>query len=227
LGGVAPALIAQPAEIARRLGVSQPLEEDDRWLLEAALIDAQADLEAYLGRAVTPRTYVDEHVRRREWPGADEWKLANAPIVSITSAVEETDTDGAPTGLYRVTYVAGLDGANDPELEPLRRYVRTHAIYSPGVQAWYRRTAPDLARTVTSVAVEGQSVSWSDNFPSPVPGQQAGQEAGAARPGSLPTLASCDRWRVAGRRVFQRETPPPRWPDRDWAYEWPYNGGMY
>jgi hypothetical protein len=227
LGGVAPTLIVQPAEIARRLGVSQPLEEDDRWLLEAALIDAQSDLEAYLGRAVVPRTYVDEHVQRYVGPGADDWRLANWPVVSIAEVTEEEDTDGSPTGLWRVTYVAGLDGAADPELEPLRRYVRVHAIYSPGVQAWYRRTAPDLARTVTSVSVEGQSVSWSDNFPPPLPGQMAGKEAGQTAPGSLPTLASCDRWRIAGRRVFQRTTPPPRWPYRDWAYEWPYNGGLY
>lgn len=217
---VAVDLIVTADEIARRLGVPLPLQENDRWLIEQVIGDAQAGLEAYLGRAVTPRTYTDEHVHRMARPGADEWDLNHWPVQSITSVAEETDDDGDPTGLYTVVYVAGLDGANDPELEPLRRFVRAAAMYAPDLQQWLRRTNPEASRVVTSLGVDGQSVTWSDAYT--VPG---GGEAGGV--GRVPSLSSCDRWRIAGRRVFQRRTLTPRpWPGGDWAYEWPYSGGF-
>jgi hypothetical protein len=216
-----PPLIVSADDIARRLGVDLPLSDDDRWLIEQAIGDAQTDLEAYLGRAVTPRTYTDEHVRRTAavWP--DEWRLSNWPIVSITSVTEETDEDGDPTGLYTVVYVAGLDGANDPELAPLRRYVMAAAIHSELLRAWYARKLPDLARRVTSLGVDGQTVTFTDTYS----GGGSGQE-GAAAIGGPPAQSSVDRWRIAGRRVVQHRGLHDRWRGRDWAYEWPYNGGF-
>lgn len=215
------ALIVEAAEIARRLGVPLPLDPEDQWLIEEAIRDAQAGLEAYLGRAVVPRAYTDTGVRRYAAAPPDQWRLSHWPVQSVTSVTEETDDDGYPTGLFTVEYVAGLDGANDPELAPLRRYVRAAAIYSPELRSWYRRVAPELARHITSLGVEGQNVTFSDAYAPPGGG---GDEAGGV--GSPPTLQSCDRWRIAGRRVSQRRTPRPSWPWRDWAYEWPYNGGF-
>lgn len=202
------ALIVPVTDVARRLGLTLPLDDDDAWLIEQALIDAQSDLEAYLGRPVTPQTFTETGLIR--FPEPDPWQLANYPVVAITTVTPETHLDGQPTGRFTVTYVAGLDGADDPELEPLRRFVRTHAIYSPDIRALYRRLAPEQARQVASLSVEGQAVTYTDTF-------AASGQPGA--PGTLPTLASCDRWRIAGRRVFQRRTP--RWRD-DWYREWPY-----
>ncbi len=209
----AVALIVPVTDVARQLGLPQPLGEDDRWLIERAIGDAQSDLEAYLGRAATPQTYTETGLIEY----TNGWRLQNAPVLSVTSATPENDTSGQPTGLYTVVYVAGLDGAADPELEPLRRFVRTHAIYSTDVQALFRRVAPERARLVEQSSVEGQSVTYADTYA--VTG-----EPGSGSPGALPTLASCDRWRIAGRRVFQRPTPyvePWPWEYHDWRWrEW-------
>ncbi|MBO2461683.1 hypothetical protein [Actinomadura violacea] len=220
----APTLIVSADDIARRLGVPRPLDPDDEWLIEQAIAEGQAGLEAYLGRPVAPRAYTDQHVRRYRYPGADEWRLSETPVQSVTTVTEETDADGDPTGLYTVEYIAGLDGANDPDLAPLRRYVRAAAIYSPEVRAWFKRVAPELARQITNLSVDGQSVTYSDTYAVP-PGGGAGAADGV---GQVPPLSSCDRWRIAGRRVYQRPTPlgPGWWPCRDWAYEWPYGGGF-
>jgi hypothetical protein len=181
------------------------LDEDDRWTLEQALLDAQADLEAYLGRPITPRAYTETGLIRHLSP--DEWELSNYPLVAVTDVAAEMDEDG-PTGFYTVEYTAGLDGANDPDLVPLRRFVRAHAMYSTDVRALYRRLSPEASRMVTAMSVEGQSVTYSDTY-------AASGQPGA--PGTLPTLASCDRWRLSGRRVFQRRTPRFR---NVWDYWW-------
>ncbi len=194
------------SQVARRLGLQQPLEEDDRWLVEQALIDAQSDLEAYLGRPVTPQSWTETGLVR--FPDPDRWDLVNSPVVEIVSETAELDEDGVATGAWTVAYTAGLDGAGDPVLEPLRRYVRTAALYAPEVRALFRRLAPEAARQVVSLSVEGQSVTYADTY------------AASGKPGELgspPLLASCDRWRVAGRRVFQRRTPRVR---TSWDYWW-------
>lgn len=203
-------LIVSASDVARQLGLPQPLSEDDQWSLERAIGDAQSDLEAYLGRAATPQTFTETGLIA--YPGG--WRLKHAPVLSVVSATAETDTSGRPTGLYTVEYVAGLDGVTDPELEPLRRFVRAHAIYSPEIQIMFRQVAPERARLVEQVAVEGQSVTYVDSYAAP-------GAPGSGSPGALPTLASCDRWRIAGRRVFQRPTPFfETWP---WAYrDWPW-----
>jgi hypothetical protein len=190
-------LVVTVEEVARRLGLPQPLEESDRWQIEQAIKDAQSDLEAYLGRQVTAQTYTQTGML----PIAGQYKLTHWPVIEIVSTTAETDPDtGAPTGRYTVVYTAGLDALTDPELEPIRRFVRTHALYSPLVQGVFRRLAPQAAQRVSSLGVEGQSVTYTDTY---VTDPQA---TAMGLPGALPSLKSCDRWRLAGRRVHQVDT---------------------
>jgi hypothetical protein len=142
-----------------------------------------------------PRTYTETGLI----PYPSGYNLIHAPLVAIISQTAEYDVDGNATGRYTVTYTAGLNGVSDADLEPLRRFVRTHAFYSPTLQALLREQNPALARQVASVSVEGQSVTYSDTY------DTADAEPGSGAPGSLPTLASCDRWRR--RSVYQRPLP--------------------
>ena len=209
-------LIVTPEEVARRLGVPQPLDEHDRWLIESAIADAQSDLEAYLGRPVTAQTYTQTGML----PVNGQYRLCRWPVIAITSTTAETDpVTGAPTGLFTVVYTWGLDGVADPELEPLRRFVRAHALYSDTVQALFRRLSPEQARKVTALGVEGQNVTYADTY---------AVEANAAElglPGALPTFKSVDRWRLAGRRVHQGPTQM----NEPWPYESMYyrTGGWW
>jgi hypothetical protein len=207
-------LVVQPEQIARRLGLPQPLDERDRWLIEQAITDAQADLEAYLGRPITAQTYTETGML----PVNGQYVLTYWPVIAITSTTAETDSDtGAPTGLYTVVYTAGLDGVTDPELEPLRRFVRTHTLYSETVQGVLRRLMPESARKVASLGVEGQNVTYADVY------TVAGNATELGLPGALPTFKSCDRWRLAGRRVVQPLTRAAE----SWPYETTYNSGWW
>lgn len=209
------ALVVTPEEVARRLGLPQPLSEQDRWTVEQALTDAQSDLEAYLGRPVTPQTYTETGLRPYI---AGNYRLKYAPVISMISATAEVDTANRPTGYYTVTYVAGLDGLADPVLGPIRRFTRTHAMYSPEVQLLFRRLRPDAARRITSLGLEGQNVGYSDTYAVSDKATEMGF------PGGLPTLKSCDRWRLAGRRVVQGMTQNRGvWP-HDGLYRPGYSG---
>lgn len=204
-------LVVKVEDVARRLGLPQPLQESDRWLIEQALTDAQSDLQAYLGRPVYKDTYTQEHLLRFH----DGFHLLHFPVHRIISQTEET-VGGQPVWQWTVVYEAGLDGENDPELEPIRRFVRTHAIYSPELQALYRRLLPDQARRVASLGVEGQSVTYSDTYAT----DQRASEMGLV--GALPSLQSCDRWKIAGRMVHQAPTRvTDAWPFED---SWRYSG---
>lgn len=203
-----PVLIVPAEDVARRLGLKQPLAEDDRWVIEQAIGDAQDDVAAYLGRGLLPQQYTDHH----RIPHLHGWELENDPLISVDSFTEETDVDGDPTGRYTVVYTAGLDAANNPELRPIRRYVAVHAFFSPDVQTMFRRVAPDRARLLQQVNVEGQSVTYVDTYAAP-------GAPGSGGPGSLPTLESLDRWRLAGRRVVQHRTPYGQ--TQPWPYDFP------
>lgn len=203
-------LVVTPEEVARRLGLEQPLDEHDLWLVEEAIRDAQADLEAYLGRPVTAQTYTETHML----PVGGGYDLTYWPVIEIVSTTAETDPDtGMPTGYFTVVYRAGLDGVADPELAPIRRFVRTHAMYSETVQGLFRRLAPEAARKVSSLGVEGQNVTYVDAYATSANASELGL------PGGLPTFKSCDRWRLAGRRVYQG---PTRSQD-PWPYPFGYD----
>lgn len=213
-----PTLIVTADDIARRLGLTVPMDDDTRWRIEQAIQDAQADVSAYLGRSLTPDTVTESGLIPVQVDGVDYWDLKEGPVLSITSTVAETYPDtGQPTGRYTVTYTAGIDSVTDPALAPVRRYVMVHAMYSPGVQLIFRTELPDRARRAQSVSVEGQAVTYDDTY------STSGATPGSGAPGALPTLKELDRWRVAGRRVVRRQA---RWYEgQPWPYDYYYRPG--
>ncbi|MFC6883355.1 hypothetical protein [Actinomadura yumaensis] len=204
-------LIVSADDVAVRARLPTPLPAVHRMLIEAAIRDAQEDLEGYLGRPLSPRTYTDSGV----WPNpGGGWTLTHDRVLEVLTAVPEVwPGSGEQTGMFTVTYRAGLDAANDPELAPIRRFVRAHAQYSPEVQRLAREVVPDAGRVAKSASTDGQSATWEADVPTPAPG------SGVA--GELPTKASCDRWRIAGRRVSQRPGVTLPWPyDRPGPLAW-------
>lgn len=193
-------LVVEAEQVARTLRIPLPLTEDDRWTIEQAVMAAQADVEGYLKRPITVRMFTSTGRRRYirphyRWP----WVLAQTPVMSVVSVTPELDEDGDPTGLYTVVYTAGLDAASDSDLQPIRRYVLVAAVYDPQVQALLRRTDLAASRKVTSLSVDGQSVTYSDVY------DTSKAAPGSGAPGAVPTLASLDRWK-AGRGAYQRRS---------------------
>lgn len=207
-----PELVVTPETIAARAKIPLPLAPDDRDVIRDAILDAQADVVAYLGRPITPTTYVERD--RYAWPQG--WDLVSAPdepLIDVVSAVPQLDTYNAPTGYFTVTYVAGIDAKHDAALSPIRRFVKAHALRSGDVELLWKRVVQP-AGTIKNVSAEGQSVTYD----TPTLGgsnEGTAKGAGSGAPGSLPTLASLDRWRLAGRRVHVA---------RGRAAEWPYTG---
>jgi hypothetical protein len=194
-------------EIARRMGLTAP---DERTLsrLDDALMDAEADVVGYLGRPIRPQTYVQEHC----FPYHDGWRLPQRPLIEVVSAVAETSIDGSTTGLFTVTYRAGLDFENNPDLAPIRRYVVAAVRNDPSLLVYLTQAGliTPLVKS-RSVGTEGQSVTttYSD-----VETQFGGQSASMGRrssavpmatdsPGALPSRNTLDTWRIKGRRVAQ------------------------
>lgn len=197
-------------QVGTRLGVNLA-NQADKAVVEAAIQDAVDDVEAYLGRAITPQTYVEQH----RWPVWGGWELTplDRPVRSITSAVPET-VDGDPTGYYTVTYVAGMDCATERDKRPILRYLTAAVLSDPAVVRLWTRLRSD-PRQVTGVNVEGQGVTFA------TPRQELGggdAKPGSGEPGALPTLKSLDRWRRAGRRAYTR---------RGGEDSWPYGGPLF
>lgn len=209
-------LVVDTGWLFRKAGITAPTAEQTQVAVDA-ILDAQSDVIAYLGRPITPTTYVEPH----RYAYYDGWILEAAPdepLIGIVSAVPELDATGAVTDYFTVTYTAGIDARTDPALEPIRRYVRVHALNSPDFTRMWK-TATSAQGEIRSVSAEGQSVTFAranlgagDTTPKP----------GSGEPGSLPTLGSLDRWRVAGRRAYQAPTralsPWDTWDggDRPW-----------
>jgi hypothetical protein len=201
-----PALVVSAEAVAVKAKMGLPLSPDQRQTITEAILDAQSDVVAYLGRAITPELRTE--YQRWAWSGA-EWNLValgDDDLIRVVSAVPETDpVTGIPSDYFTVTYLAGLEGRTAPDLRPIRRYVALAAMNAPEfVTMW--RTATKAKGVVKSLSAEGQSVS----FETPTLG--GGGQAGSGMPGALPTIASLDRWRVAGRRVHQGVTRSSDWP---------------
>lgn len=181
--------------VARTAGFPLPLSASARETIIDLIMDAQADVEAYLGQPISPV----QKVATGLYPHPTGWALPEPG--TVVSAAPEYDPAGLATGLYSVTYRTGLDAAHDAALRPIRRYVKAHA-------AALTRQDPvaltvKIARSIKSVNVQGQGITYGDEI---------GQAPGAVKvgsPGSEPTLVSLSRWRVAGRRVFQRAGASP------------------
>jgi hypothetical protein len=186
-------------ELAARLGLGT-VTDDQRALLDYAIADATAQVEAYLGQTLTPREVTDTAVAV-PYGGVDVRPyLSQQPVVRVLSMTETTATDlGVHYGQrYTVTYLAGLDAATDLALAPIRSYVAAAAMNSPQVLQRGQRVNPEAGRTLTSVSVEGQTVGFS------AANLGGGGAAGSGAPGALPKITSLSRWKVAGRRVYQR-----------------------
>ena len=201
-------LIVSADTVARLAGIPRPLNADTQWLIEQGILGAQADVTAYLGQPITPLLATENGLYpqsaylsltdRRQWP------LSNIPVIEILTA-EPEGIEPFPIGTYTVTYTYGLNVVTDPQMAPVRRWILASAVASSEVASAYSSTAPDGGRVVTSVSAEGQSISYSAVK---VPSASVAGAAGSGAPGSVPLLSSLDRWRVAGRRVFQRRGYP-------------------
>lgn len=190
------------AELARRLGIVGDPDAAMQQHLADAVADAEADVVGYLGRAIMP----EQRTAYGRWPGPWGWNLPTGePVIRVVSATAETFTDPytgvvTATGTFTVVYEVGLDYRNEPELGPIRRYVRAAALNNPELLLHVSR-ATSLRGQVQSVSVstEGQS----KNVTYAPLGLGGGGQAAADAPGALPPKSSLDRWRLANRRVVQ------------------------
>jgi hypothetical protein len=195
-----PATVVPVEDVARQLGLPLPVTDEQRWLIEQALLDAEGAVVAYLGRPIVaveqtledlypvPGMPLDDP---RAWPQAQE-------LLDDRLKVLETTDNG--DGTYTVRFLVGLDVAGDPSLRRIWTYLRDAAVES-------LRNNPDLGfgtRRVSSVSAEGQSVSYANATP-----------GGAEAPGAPPTLDSLKRWKR--RAIHMRRTPTPT--------PWPYAPG--
>lgn len=196
-----PPLVVPIADVAQAAGLDEVEHQD---VIRDAILDAQADVVAHLGRVITPTTFV-ETAREPDWSGG--WNLTplDHPVTEVTSAVASTYSDGTPTGYYTITYTAGLDARTDEVLHPIRRYIKAHALNSPAITRLWRDT-PEGQGGIRSASTQGQTITYERAT------LGGGGAPGSGVPGALPTLASLDRWRVAGRRVYQRQSVPGQWP---------------
>jgi hypothetical protein len=179
-----PALVVTVADVATRAGLDAA-DPATAAVVEAAIRDATADAEAYLGRPVTPQRITENHLA----PSPHGWPLSVDPLIVIETVTAELDGAGQPTGLYTVTYQAGLNAVL-PEYGPIRRWITASAAFThPAV----RRLVGTAGRVVQSVSAEGQSVSYA-----------AAPDADRTPTAGVPAMATMDFWRVAGRRAYLR-----------------------
>jgi hypothetical protein len=205
---VAPALVITPEEVAGRLQLPLPLADAVKKVLTEAIVDAQDDVQGYLGIPVTPQTVVLRNVVPR-WliDGYDGWLINDPYLIEVVSAVPQVDVNGFPLDLYTVTYTAGLDVANDPTLRPIKRYIKAAAQADPDVvQMWQEVTG--IRGPVMNASTDGQSVTYQPLT------RGGGGAAGSGAPGTLPTLESLASWR--SHTAYQRLTyavdgPTPWW----------------
>lgn len=197
-------LVIPLAKIATRLRLPQPLDDDAEETIRAAILDAQGEVEGYLGRPITPMQFV----QRGCVPYPDGWKLTEPKVISVDTVVAETYEDGTPTGFYTVTYTAGLDARQSMYL-PIRRYIEGAVLdHDEIARLWQVTQGEDATRRRRSVSVEGQAVTYDYLTPGgSVQGKQG--QATASLGTGRPSLSSMDRWKLAGRRVFQRPGRTP------------------
>lgn len=190
------------ADLAHRLGVDEP---DEKLLARVAdaLADAEDDVVGILGRAIRPQ----QRTARNCWPSPFGWGLPDdEPVTRVLSATPEFYADGVTTtGTFTVEYEVGLDYLNDPELGPIRRYVRAAALNNPELLQYVARTT-SLRGPVKSVSVSTEGQSKNVTYAPLAFG--GGGQAGSDSPGALPSAKTLDKWRLRGRRVHQAPDQP-------------------
>lgn len=166
-------LVVQPADLASKVGVTDPTPEQLESIAEA-ILDAQADVEGALNRD----SLVPESITLRGLTpllGADltsykAWRESyqfddDVEVVTYTPVAGEVDC-------YDVEFKVGFDG---PSKRPVVRYVRAHAIR--GLREDEQYGFP-LKRVINNMAADGQSLTFE---PRPT---------AEGAPGALPTLKS-------------------------------------
>lgn len=211
-----PALAITPEDVAARLGLG-PLTPEQREVLYDAVLDAQEHIEGYLGRPIIPLEFTETGLYQ---PLAGQsWDLENYPVVRIVSTSPDVDAAGQPLGTWRVDYIAGLNAKTDPELGPIRRQVRRVAMNDRAVTRMWQDAAGTAAKRVKNASTDGQSVTW--EYLTPTGGQSVDDEP------EDKALKRIDRWRLAGRRAFQRKGSASDWPygsmDTQESRRWPYS----
>lgn len=179
--------LVTPEKVAVRAGIPTPLDPDVRAAIEEALDDALAEATVHLGRSPVPETLTQRGVVP---DGRGGWLLNHEPVIDVTTVTPETNpATGALTGVYTITYRAGLDPESDRRYgRVLTRFLLWSAVANPIV----RRVAQEKGvRIITSVNVEGQGVTYES-------GQAA---AGTGVAGAPPSLADLDEW--VGHTVYQ------------------------
>lgn len=173
-------LLVPAAAVATKLGLDpQRLPPPVKARIEDAIMDAQTKVETHLGRPLVATettitslypdvTYpLNDH---RAWPQAktfldDRYRVADAvPVL-------------AEPGTYNVTFKVGLDVANDPDLNIIRRFLLIDAAENLTADPLF--TA--VKRVPSSVSAGGQSVSYTTPK--------------GADPGGAITLKSLNRWK--------------------------------
>jgi hypothetical protein len=189
------------AKVAAHLGLDPAaLTEVQKEILTDAILDAQGKVAEYLNRPLEPRSetltglWRDEryaHSEVRAWPEAVA-RLDNRLAVTTYAPNSEY------AATWDVTFAVGLDVENDPELDPIRRFIRQDAVAGLDGHAAF----PGLERRVKSVSAEGQSLTFEGRGASP-----------DAAGGTL-TVGTLRRWRryAVGRAPAPRDSRP--WPYR-------------
>lgn len=180
-------LVATPEQVADHLGTELPLTPAIREQYLVAIEEAQADVEAYLGRPLCPRALTLTGVRPN--PGLPPSDPRAWPIPPMTDKVVVASFARQADGSYRVELQVGLDGAAEG---PIRRFVAAHAAEA-------LRLRSGEGRRVASVSAEGQSISY-----------EAAARAG--EPGSLPQIEGLRRYRRAAVYQSTRGTHTPLFP---------------
>lgn len=195
-------LVVSPEALAVKLGIPlTDVDADMRAKLVDAILDAQADVEGYLGRAILPRVVTE----RRAWPPGG-WTFLEQPLIEVLNEAEVFDDAGRPTGYWDISYRAGLDARSDRRLRPIKRLILAHAALQDDAVALWSTIGAGAATDGTgakrkkSVSTEGQAVTYDYARP----GSSGGDSGGGAAVGGPVSWGSIDQWRLRGRRVFQR-----------------------
>lgn len=189
-----PYLVVDPLVVARRLGVEQPTPFQHDLIVDA-IIDAQDAVVAEINRPIQPR----RHVVTQVWPKPGALDLDDSrswPLEGFDDTVSVVSRTASPFGSYDLEVAVGLDGAAE---RPIVRYVVAHAA------AALRESGESGMgqRVITSLAAEGQSVSYA-----------ALTTAGAKAAGAPPDLGSL--------RAYKRHAVGKA--NRGQRAPWPYDG---
>lgn len=192
-------LLVPVEKVAPWLGLEPAtLNDIQTELITDAILDAQSKVTEFLCRPLEPRSetlrglYRDEaypHTDVRAWPEAETVLDDRLKVASYA-----VNADNAQR--FDVTFDVGLDVETDPELDAIRRFIRQDAV--AGLQGAAALVVLGIAREVTSVSAEGQSVSYAKKPSSP---DAAGGQM---------TVGSLRRWKryAVGRAATLHDTRP-------------------